>query len=399
MRRCEGDRTDGVRHLHEHVPPEALARREGPHGARDAPQRARVLELCDRAGWKYVWSVEHHFLEEYSHISASEIFLPYVAARTKRIHVGSAIYNITPPVNHPARMAERVAMLDHLSEGRFEFGTGRGSSSTEFKGFGIPDGDDDARMYDESLREILRMWRETKYSYEGKYFSMPERNVLPKPYSQPHPPLWVACGSPSTFEKAGRLGLGALCFSLGSPKDFEPLIKIYKDTIKHAEPVGDYVNDNVACVTALVCHEDGKQARQIALNMGSGYHTSLVFRYLDTFPRPAGVPVWPDRDRPISVQPSWTRSASAWPPPTMMSKFSMRLACQPGVRLAAQAGSVGLWLRASTVGGVRWNTYRRWADRPSGGMHCTPVAPVPTRPTRLSARRSMGALWDPPVYS
>ncbi len=256
----------------------------------------RELELavaCDRAGWKYVWSVEHHFLEEYSHISASEIFLPYVAAQTKRIHVGSAIYNITPPVNHPARMAERVAMLDHLSEGRFEFGTGRGSSSTEFKGFGIPDGDTTRAMFDESLREILRMWRETRYSYEGKYFSMPERNVLPKPYSLPHPPLWVACGSPSTFEKAGRLGLGALCFSLGSPKDFEPLIKIYKDNIKHAEPVGAYVNNNVACVTALLCTEDRRAARKMALNMGSGYHTSLVFRYLDTFPRPAGVPEWP----------------------------------------------------------------------------------------------------------
>jgi len=252
-----------------------------------------VAVACDRAGWKYVWSVEHHFLEEYSHISASEVFLPYVAARTERIHVGSAIYNITPPVNHPARMAERVAMLDHLSEGRFEFGTGRGSSSTEFKGFGIPDGETTRAMYDESLREILRMWRENRYSYEGKFFSMPERNVLPKPYSKPHPPLWVACGSPSTFEKAARLGLGALCFSLGSPKDFAPLIKIYKDNIKHAEPVGEFVNDNVACVTQMVCLEDGKRAREVAMNMGSGYHTSLVFKYLDTFPRPAGVPEWP----------------------------------------------------------------------------------------------------------
>ena len=252
-----------------------------------------VAVACDRAGWKYVWSVEHHFLEEYSHISASEVFLPYVAARTERIHVGSAIYNITPPVNHPARMAERVAMLDHLSEGRFEFGTGRGSSSTEFKGFGIPDGETTRAMYDESLREILRMWRENRYSYEGKFFSMPERNVLPKPYSKPHPPLWVACGSPSTFEKAARLGLGALCFSLGSPKDFAPLIKIYKDNIKHAEPVGEFVNDNVACVTQMVCLEDGKRARDVAMNMGSGYHTSLVFKYLDTFPRPAGVPEWP----------------------------------------------------------------------------------------------------------
>ena len=266
-----------------------------PQGAehRRLMRELELAEACDRHNWKYVWSVEHHFLEEYSHISASEIFLPYVAARTKRLHVGSAIWNLTPPVNHPARTAERVAMLDHLSEGRFEFGTGRGSSSTEFKGFGIPDGDTTRTMWDEALREILRMWKTEHYSYQGQHFSMPERNVLPKPYSKPHPPIWVACGSPSTFEKAGRLGLGALCFSLGTPKDFEPLIKVYKDAIRNAEPVGDYVNDNVACVTALVCHEDRKFARKIALGMGSGYHTSLVFRYLDTFPRPAGVPPWP----------------------------------------------------------------------------------------------------------
>jgi alkanesulfonate monooxygenase SsuD/methylene tetrahydromethanopterin reductase-like flavin-dependent oxidoreductase (luciferase family) len=252
-----------------------------------------LAEACDRAGFKYAWSVEHHFLEEYSHLSASEIFLPYIAARTRRLHVGSAIWNLTPPVNHPARIAERVAMLDHLSEGRFQFGTGRGSSSTEFKGFGIPDGDTTRAMFDEALGEILRMWRETPYSHDGRFFSMPARNVLPKPYTLPHPPLWVACGSPATFEKAARLGMGALCFSLGSPRDFEPLIRTYKDTIRHAEPIGGYVNDNVACVTALVCLEDRQRARQVARTMGSGYHTSLVFRYLDTFPRPAGVPPWP----------------------------------------------------------------------------------------------------------
>jgi alkanesulfonate monooxygenase SsuD/methylene tetrahydromethanopterin reductase-like flavin-dependent oxidoreductase (luciferase family) len=103
----------------------------------------------------------------------------------------------------------------------------------------------------------------------------------------------MACGSPSTFERAARLGVGALCFSLGSPQDFAPLIRTYKDNVRHAEPVGAYVNDNVACVTALLCLEDGRRARELATRMGSGYHTSLVFRYLDTFPRPAGVPPWP----------------------------------------------------------------------------------------------------------
>src|SRR2546425_62443 len=265
----------------------------------DGAEHARLLrevelaEACDRAGFKYVWSVEHHFLEEYSHLSASEIVLPYIAARTKRIHVGSAIWNLTPPVNHPARVAERVAMLDHLSGGRFEFGTGRGSSSTEFKGFGIPDGDTTRSMFDESLREILRMWRATPHRHEGRVFSLPPRDGPPQPHTRPHPPLWVACGSPPAFEKAARLGVGALCFSLGTPRDFEPLIRTYKDTIRHAEPVGADVNDNVACVTQLVCMEDRRKARAVAMTMGSSYHASLVFRYLDTFPRPKGVPPWP----------------------------------------------------------------------------------------------------------
>jgi alkanesulfonate monooxygenase SsuD/methylene tetrahydromethanopterin reductase-like flavin-dependent oxidoreductase (luciferase family) len=256
----------------------------------------RELDLavaCDEHAFKYVWSVEHHFLEEYSHLSASEVFLPYVAARTRRLHVGSAIWNLTPPVNHPARVAERVAMLDHLSEGRFEFGTGRGSSSTEFQGFGIPDGETTRAMFDEALREILRMWREPRYRHDGRFFAMPERPVLPKPYTRPHPPLWMACGSPSTFERAARMGVGALCFSLGSPREFAPLIETYKKHVRDAEPVGAYVNDNVACVTQLVCLEDRRRAREVALGMGSGYHTSLVFRYLDTFPRPAGIPRWP----------------------------------------------------------------------------------------------------------
>src|ERR1039458_10704382 len=91
------------------------------------------LELSIRAeefGFKYVWASEYHFLREYSHMSAPEVFLASVASRTERIHLGSAIFNITEPVNHPVRTAERADMLDILSDGRFELGTGRGSSTT-----------------------------------------------------------------------------------------------------------------------------------------------------------------------------------------------------------------------------------------------------------------------------
>jgi alkanesulfonate monooxygenase SsuD/methylene tetrahydromethanopterin reductase-like flavin-dependent oxidoreductase (luciferase family) len=252
------------------------------------------IQAADRSGFKYTWASEHHFLTEYSHLSANESFLAFVAAKTERIHVGTGIFNITPPVNHPARVAERVAMIDHLSEGRFEFGMGRGSSSTEQGGFGITDPELTKEMFDEVVPQFARMWRDEPYAYEGRFFSMPERNVLPKPFTKPHPPMWVAAGNPGTFEKAARMGLGVLCFTSGSPAQLAPLIEVYKKTIQKAEPVGDYVNDNVMVTTQMLCLEDGQKARQLACNMASSYHQSLVFRYLDTFPKPPFIPTWPE---------------------------------------------------------------------------------------------------------
>ncbi len=253
----------------------------------------RVAEVGDRNNWKYVWVTEHHFLTEYSHISANEVVMPYILARTQNIRVCSGIINVTPPVNHPARIAERVAMLDHLSGGRFDFGTGRGSSTTEQGGFGITDPDLTKEMFDEVMPEFRKMWSQDSYSFDGRFFSMPERNVLPKPYVKPHPPMWVAAGNPDTFEKAAKLGLGVLCFTGGSPEKMKPLVELYKETIQDAEPVGDFVNDNVAIATSFMCLEDGDAARDWMTRSRNGRQQSLVFKYLDTFPKPPGIPDWP----------------------------------------------------------------------------------------------------------
>ena len=222
----------------------------------------------DRSNWKYSWWTEHHFLWEYSHISANETIMPFVAAKTNRMHIGSGIINITPPVNHPARVAERVAMLDHLSEGRFEFGTGRGSSTTEQAGFGITDPELTKDMFDEAISEFKKMWRDGTYSHDGEFFSLPERNVLPKPYVKPHPPMWVAAGNPGTFEKAGKMGLGVLCFTGGTPEKMKALVDVYKEAIKDADPVGEFVNDNVAITTSFLCLEDGDAALDWATQVG-----------------------------------------------------------------------------------------------------------------------------------
>ncbi|HEX5614343.1 MAG TPA: LLM class flavin-dependent oxidoreductase [Acidimicrobiia bacterium] len=253
----------------------------------------RLCEVADQHAWKYAWFTEHHFLTEYSHISANEVLMPYIAGRTERIHVGSGIINITPPVNHPARVAERVAMIDHISGGRFEFGTGRGSSTTEQAGFGITDPELTKEMFDEVVGEFKKMWRDGEYSFDGRFFSMPSRNVLPKPHVKPHPPMWVAAGNPGTFEKAARMGLGVLCFTGGSPEKMAPLVELYKKTIADAEPVGEYVNNNVAVTTSFMCLEDSGEAREWMSRSGNGRQQSLVFKYLDTFPRPPWVPEWP----------------------------------------------------------------------------------------------------------
>jgi alkanesulfonate monooxygenase SsuD/methylene tetrahydromethanopterin reductase-like flavin-dependent oxidoreductase (luciferase family) len=257
-------------------------------------REAELVEAADRNGWKYVWVTEHHFLSEYSHLSANEVYLGYLAHATDRIHIGSGIFNINPQVNHPARVAERVAMLDHLSNGRFEFGTGRGAGSREVTGFGLPDTNVTKEIYDAVIPEFVKMWRDGPYSHDGKWFSMPPREILPKPWRNSHPALWVAAGNPPTYEKAARRGMGVLGFNVASINEMEPMVRAYKNAIGSAEPVGEYVNDNVMITNGLVCLEDGRKARNLVCRMGIGYLQSLVFHYHDTFPPAEGLPGWPD---------------------------------------------------------------------------------------------------------
>ena len=223
-----------------------------------------------------------------------------MAARTKRIHIGTAIINITAPVNHPARVAERVATMDHLSEGRVEFGTGRGSSTAEWAGFAIPSAAETKPMWRESLEQIPRMWADEPYEFEGKYFRMPKRDVLPKPYTKPHPPIWVACSSPPTFIEAGELGLGSLCFTFGTPAEIAQHIKNYKEAIKRCtKPIGGYINDNIAVTTNMLCLEDGDEARHLYSKARVEFFTQRFFSWLDSIPRPPQMP----KDGPIPQLP------------------------------------------------------------------------------------------------
>ncbi|WP_208027678.1 LLM class flavin-dependent oxidoreductase [Rhabdothermincola sediminis] len=265
-------------------------------------EHQRLMESVEIAvrseawGFKYAWASEHHFLTEYSHMASPEVFAAFVAARTTTLHVGSAITNTTPAVNHPVRVAEQVATLDHLTEGRYEFGTGRGSSTTEMGGFGVTDWDSTRDMWAETLREFPKMWASSSYHHDGTYFSVPERNVVPKLYRKTPPPMWVAAGNPETFEIAAANGLGVLCFAFGPPakSKIPAAAAAYKAAIGDCDPVTGYANDNILCVTNLVCCENRDDAFKLAASIGMSYYHSQVLRWLDTFPRPKGVPAWPE---------------------------------------------------------------------------------------------------------
>lgn len=258
-------------------------------------RNVEIAKAADRNAFKYVWCPQHHFLDEYSHMPGPEAFLGHCSAITERVHLGSAIFNITPAVNKPVRIAENVALLDHLTNNRFEFGTGRGSSTTEVYGFDIADINETKAMWREAIEEIPKMWKKGQYAYEGEYFRVPEREVFPKPHGPSHPAIWVAAGSPPTFGEAADLGLGTFCFTTGAPSQLTKLVSGYKDKITHATPVGDYINDNIMGVTNMLCMEDRKKAFEVAANMGMNYYTSLAFHWLDNIPKPDGFPEWPNK--------------------------------------------------------------------------------------------------------
>ncbi|MFI8515762.1 LLM class flavin-dependent oxidoreductase [Streptomyces sp. NPDC085460] len=252
---------------------------------------------ADKSNFKYAWASEHHFLEEYSHLSANDVYLGYLAHATERIHLGSGIFNPLAPVNHPVKVAEKVAMLDHLSEGRFEFGSGRGAGSHEILGFfpGITDMNHTKELWEETIAEFPKMWLQDEYAgFQGKHWSLPPRKILPKPYGASHPAMWYAAGSPSSYAMAGKMGLGVLGFSVQKVSDMEWVVESYKNAIKEAKAVGDFVNDNVMVTSTAICAETHDKAVEIAVGGGLNYLQSLLFRYHDTFPRPEGIPEWPE---------------------------------------------------------------------------------------------------------
>ena len=293
------------------------------------------VELADRLGIDFVWEVEHHFLEEYSHSSAPEVFLAAASQRTKRIRLGHGIVQLPQGFNHTARVAERIATLDLVSDGRVEFGTGEASSEAELGGFGI-DRETKREQWGEALDAVTRMFVEEPFAgWQGKHLQMPPRNVVPKPLQKPHPPLWVACSRRETIHLAAQKGIGALSFSFIEPAEAKHWADDYYRTIASAEcvPGGFAVNPNLAVVLPMLCHEDEQTAIDRGLDGGHFFGYSLGHYYVFGAHRPGVTHVWDEFQEKRAL-----------------FGFNREIAAQKGQPLGAQLMERGLGALRGAVG-------------------------------------------------
>jgi alkanesulfonate monooxygenase SsuD/methylene tetrahydromethanopterin reductase-like flavin-dependent oxidoreductase (luciferase family) len=259
------------------------------------------VELADRAGIDYVWEVEHHFLEEYSHSSAPEVFLAACSQRTKRIRLGHGIALMPPRYNHPARVAERIATLDLVSNGRVEWGTGESATAVEMGGFLIDPADKEA-MWREATEQAANMLAMRPYpGFKGNWFEMPVRNIVPKPVQKPHPPMWVACSRRETIHRAARAGIGALAFAFLEPEQAAHWVEEYYAIIKSEEcvPIGHTVNPNIALVSGMSCHRDEDEAIRRGLDGFRFFGYSLGYYALFGEHKPGVTNLW---DRFLEVK-------------------------------------------------------------------------------------------------
>jgi alkanesulfonate monooxygenase SsuD/methylene tetrahydromethanopterin reductase-like flavin-dependent oxidoreductase (luciferase family) len=313
-------------------------------------QQAEYAVLADKHNFKYAWFGEHHGLAEYSHMSAPAVVMGMVAGQTDQIHLCTGITSLPTTKEHPVRIAERAAMLDHVTQGRFEFGTGRGAGSHEVASFNGTVITETKAMWEEVVREIPRMWERKDYTFEGEFFNVPTpHNILPKPYLAGHPPIWVAAGNPPTFAKAGSMGIGAIAFNFKPIHEMKPVIDAYKEAAEHPdEVIGQFQNNSLMLTNQVICLEDRDEARRIAMQAGSGYLVTLLHLYHDTFPKMGDGITWPEA-----------------PPHMIANEEILDLAIEAGGMLVGNPEEVAQQLQSYVATGADQVTFAF----PNEGMH------------------------------
>jgi alkanesulfonate monooxygenase SsuD/methylene tetrahydromethanopterin reductase-like flavin-dependent oxidoreductase (luciferase family) len=318
--------------FYEHQLPRPWAQDDESRLLKDALEQ---IELADALGFDYVWEVEHHFLEEYSHSSAPEVFLAAASQRTRRIRLGHGIVQLPVGFNHPARVAERIATLDLVSDGRVEFGTGESSSEAELGGFGVERATK-RDQWREALDVVARLMAEEPFAgYEGRFVHMPPRNLVPKPHQRPHPPLWVACSRRDTIHLAATLGIGALSFAFVEADEARGWVDDYYATItsEACVPAGFTVNASVACVLPFMCHDDESVAVDRGIDGSHFFGYSLGHYYVYGMHVPGVTDVWQEFEENRDLY-----------------GFSREIAARTGQPLGAQLMERGLGSLRGAVG-------------------------------------------------
>jgi alkanesulfonate monooxygenase SsuD/methylene tetrahydromethanopterin reductase-like flavin-dependent oxidoreductase (luciferase family) len=242
--------------------------------------------LADQLGYHAIWEVEHHGLYEYSHSSAPETFLAFIAAKTQNVRLGHGI-TLTPfRYNHPIRIAERIATLDILSGGRVNWGSGKSSSLTEKLAF-----ENDVHQlhaqWEEALHMIPRMWQDEVFTHKGTFFDIPPTQVIPKPVQQPHPPMFAACSKPDTAVEVGKLGVGALNFAIGNDEFLADKVASYRAAVAAARPTAYQKTNHFACTPASLCLDDDRKACKYGFR-GAAFFASSLTEYYASMRRPVG---------------------------------------------------------------------------------------------------------------
>ena len=214
---------------------------------------------AETLGFESVWPVEQHFDAGFSILPSPLLLLSAIAERTQRLRLGIGI--ILLPLSHPVRVAEEIATLDVLSNGRVEFGVGRGVFPSHFAGFGIPQEESRERFL-ESLQVVRQAWTTERFSFQGKFFTVPNISVVPKPVQQPHPPICVAANTVETYEQMGHLGLSILTAAqittFPKLRELIPLYRQARHTAGHSHGNGEELSLLAPCYVA----ESGEQVRR-----------------------------------------------------------------------------------------------------------------------------------------
>ncbi|WP_224364436.1 LLM class flavin-dependent oxidoreductase [Hyalangium versicolor] len=237
-------------------------------------------QLADELGYGCWWQVEHHAAPQFSYSSAPELMLTAIARSTRQMRVGHSAVLAPIRINHPLRIAERAAFLDHLSEGRLELGLAR-ASVPEWRVFGI-EADDARRQLQQAFEMIPKMWTQERFSWNSPDFTIKDATVVPKPLQKPHPRLWQAAVTPSGFEQAGRNGVGVLLTTIATPiQAIVEMLGVYRAEIQRCKPVGETVNNQVALFTFVHCAETEREAIEHGAAAAAAWYINMIFTFFE----------------------------------------------------------------------------------------------------------------------